>query len=228
MALVQITKNQIKDGAITLSKLSQEVLDYIQEIAGNGGNGDMARWTTWDATRESDSVITSSVVLAKGIPVRYKATGGSWNYGLVVGIDGEDHSINGIPVDVDWSDVFEYGLPEMVNQVSFYVPGNCIVASPFTVAPFWQKATGFCVRTTWIVETAPSGASIFGNFISGSDEIHNNDIELSGSLEVNSGVNILPETYQISMGEPLYFTLTGVGSTVPGAGFHGSVAIIVP
>jgi len=77
------------------------------------------RWKTWaGASRTDDDTISSTTHLEPGIPIRYKATSGSYRYGIVKSRSTNAHDILGEKCTTDYDDVFEYGEKEFVEVVS--------------------------------------------------------------------------------------------------------------
>ena len=94
-----------------------------------GGSGD-SRWATWTATRTGDSTITSTTHLAKGTPIRFKATAdSSYEYAIVVDRSSDVHTILGNICSTSLDDDFQYGVPELVQTETFVVPGTFADAS---------------------------------------------------------------------------------------------------
>jgi len=107
-----------------------QVIDFSAGTLAAGSS----RWQTWTgASRTSDSSITSTTNLAPGTPVRYRATAGTWRYGIVLSVVTNAHSISGAPCTTSDDDEFEYGQPEYCQSVPFSINGEFADATDTTL-----------------------------------------------------------------------------------------------
>jgi hypothetical protein len=176
-----------------------------------------ARWQTWPgAARASDSTITSTTHLVYGTPIRYRATAGTWRYGIVSSLSTHTHTISGHPCTTSDDDEFQFGQPCLVKQINLILPGNCIVADPYSAIFYWQMATAYCVRSTWFPTVAPTGATLLGNIEINGADLHAAEIIMSSAAEVGSAVDIVVGAYDINFSETFTVTISQIGSTIPG------------
>jgi len=193
------------------------------------------RWTAVSFTRASDSTFTvtdnaaNQAIFMAGRPIRYRATSGTWYYGIVVSYSSGTVTLDGVALTTSVDDEMQYGSPEMVRVLNFVLPGNCIVADPYSEVLYWSLPAAYCVRSVWKAGTAPSGANITGNIeINGSD-LHASEISLSGTSEVDSGTDIQTSYYDIQFSESVCVTISQVGSSTPGGNpLYVALTFIIP
>ena len=212
----------------------QSVRELFDSIPPSGGG--LSRWTSVSAfTRVSDSSFTvtdnaeNQAIFIKGRWIRYRATAGTWRYGVVVLYAAGTVTLSGHPITTSDDDGMEYGDLSVGGTLTFIIPGNAIVADPASFVFYWQKAGAFVIRSAWKVDTAPTGSTILGNVEVNGADIHTSEIIINSTSEVSSVVDIQTTNYDIQFGETLAVTISQVGSTVPGGNaLTVSVAYVIP
>jgi len=182
-----------------------------------------SRWSAVAAfTRVSNSTFTvtdnaeNQTIFIKGRWLKYRETGGTWRYGMVILYAAGTVTLDGHPLTTLDDDEMEYGDLGVGGTITFVIPGNAVVADPASFVYYWQKAGAFIIRSTWKVDAAPTGSTILGNVEVNGADIHASEIIISSTTEVSSGVDIQVGNYDIQFGETLAVTFSQVGSTVPG------------
>ena len=184
----------------------------------------ISRWTAGPAmTRLSDSSFSVSdtsenqAAFCAARFIRYRSTGGTWRYGQVLSYSSGTVTLAGHPLTTSDDDEIQYGTPDVGRVVPLVFPGNCVVADPYMGLLFrWRFQRGYAIRSVWKADVAPSGATIAGNVEVNGADIHSSEINLNGTSEVDSGVNIAQANYDIQPGETYAVTISQVGSTEPG------------
>jgi hypothetical protein len=105
-------------------KLASGVPSWADE---SGGGATL--WTAWTgASRTDDNTISTSQAsedLPVGTAIRYKATAGAYEYGVVLSRTDRAHTILGHPVTTDDDDVFEYDASHLkVHSETIHLAGN--------------------------------------------------------------------------------------------------------
>jgi hypothetical protein len=131
-------------------------------------------WTAVSAfTRASDASFTvtdnasNQAIFVKGRPIRYKATGGSYVYGIVTGYSAGTVTLAGAPMTTSYDDVLEYGDMTRVVQAEVMIPSSfasggassTLINTWLKSNLLWRLGTAYLVRFGHIVDVDDSGAS---------------------------------------------------------------------
>lgn len=188
------------------------------------------RWHSWTASRTSNSVITSTTNIEAGTPVRYRATAGTWRYGVIDSRSGNDHTIVGYPCSASDDDEFQYGNPEMVEQIHFHISGafasGATTASATGGALYdynkmkhhykWMGSPGYVVamNTSCFEEDSSSDPTVDAEISSDNstfNDIFSAAVDADGT-ERNSGVTAQSAYYTIERNYYLDFSITAGGT----------------
>ena len=156
----------------------------------------------------------NQAIFVAGRPIRYADTVGNWRYGMVVNYNAGTVTLDGGEMDGDYDTFLEYGQPEMLRQINFYVAGALADGSTdFGPPSFWQMDTGYVVRATAKLKTAAGGADAHIEIeIAGSNLMSPAFIDLAQATdEVDSGVTIVTTAYDINFGEAVTIKIPQAG-----------------
>ena len=187
----------------------------------------LALYERWKAagsfTRASDSTFTvtdnatNQAIFVAGRPIRYRATAGTWYYGMVVSYSSGTVTLSGIALTTSVDDEMQYGNMEMVRAFSFHEPGNAVVENPYAGRQMiWKGGSAYCVHSSMVCSTAPTGANLTYNVEVAGSSVHTSDIAVSTTSETTSGVTLASANYKIVYGNVWNLKITQVGSTIPG------------
>jgi hypothetical protein len=105
-------------------------------------------------------------VFLPGRPIRYRATEGTWRYGMVDGYTSGNVTLFGVPLDADHADELQYGDINRVAVMYFNVPGrfagsanSALLATVSNDPRWWEIAPAHLVQISHVVKTDDSGAS---------------------------------------------------------------------
>lgn len=136
--------------------------------------GGTETWTTVDAfTRTADTTYTvtdnaaNQAIHAIGRPIRYKATAGSYVYGIITGYTTGTVTLAGAPMTTEYDDVLEYGDFTRVVPVEVMIPttfasggASSTLLNTFLKTDLaWRMGKAYLVRFLHIVDTDDSGAN---------------------------------------------------------------------
>lgn len=181
-------------------------------------------------TRASDSSFTVSdttenqAAFAVGRPIRYRATGGTWRYGIVVSYGAGTVGLNGAPMTTSDDDELQWGDFARVSVENVAIPGRwadaastTLLASDLLFSWLWGESAAYLVQINAIDETDDSGASqprlnvtIDGSAVLAANA--NAGIEVVDTSWTGSGVAISTSNYAISYNDGLELTTDANGS----------------
>lgn len=211
--------------------LVRDILMSTITLPIGGGISDFEPWTdVLSFTRASDSSFTvtdnstNQAIFIPGRAIRYRATAGTYVYGIVVNYAAGTVTLDGAPLTTSYDDEMQYAEGEKVITLRDYYPSNLTTGDDQgSPALKWQEGTAYLVRVTGQLETAPTGANDVRFAVgvgAAANDVLNSPvyIELGGTSEVDSGININITNYSIAFGEQVYLNIDQIGSTIPGAG----------
>lgn len=176
----------------------------------DGGSFTRASDTSFTVTDNA----TNQAIYIKGRPIRYRATAGTWVYGLVTDYSSGTVTVAGAPMTTDYDDEINYGDVSRVVEVDFYIPGEFadaantgLLASDAKTALSWGMKTAYLVRIGHKVGTDDSGAnqprvtvSIAGSAV-GTSNSNAGEAVAETWTYTTSGINI--SNYDVAFGEAI-------------------------
>lgn len=152
-----------------IKEASDDLATHLADTAAHG-----AIWKVIDTfTRASDATFAvtdnaaNQAIFVKGRPIRYKATGGSYVYGIVTGYAAGTVTLAGAPMTTSYDDVLEYGdftrvqVMEVMIPSSFAASGACatLINTVLKSNLLWRMGKAYLVRFGHIVDVDDSGAA---------------------------------------------------------------------
>ena len=192
--------------------------------------GGISRWTEitgFTATPASTSTLTfttdRTTVLKAGIPVRYTISSVIY-YGKITACTSNLLTIAGAQMGGDVTKL-EYGVPEQVVVVNFFVSGNYgdgvadLLAADMNTYFRWQQSKAYLVAFSCTEKTVDTGTEPKVNVKVNGTAVSTNDTNLgvqlttAGTWVDNSAVAINTTYYDINPNEAVEITCTAAGGT---------------
>lgn len=201
---------------------------FIRDSTGVGLEGHNSRWRveegTYVATPASTSTITTTIdragAIIIGTPICYQIAGVRY-MGIVTNVTIDTITISGAPLTGDIEELF-LGVPEMVGQADYVIPGAFAAAAEDELIKTFQKShsvwRGRPAYLVWIgnvVQVLDSTAQPKINVtINGSAVCTDNggDGIAVGVVLQSTSVGINPATYRITNGDVIEVTTTQGGT----------------
>ena len=200
-------------------------------IGGTPLNGTVSGWIVSGVfTRVSDSSFTVADTAANlaafvdGRPIRYRATAGTYRYGMVVGYVAGTVTLVGAPLTAADDDELQLGDANKVIVENIVIPGrwadaasSVLLADDLLFQWLWGYQTAYLVQMAAIGGTDDSGANqprVNLDFPGGAPCTANTNagIEVLDSAWSTSGVNIAITIYDILYGDAIEVTTDANGS----------------
>lgn len=189
-----------------------------------------SRWTEvtgFTATPASTSTLTfgtnKTAVLKVGLPVRYTIASTIY-YGKITASASNLLTIAGAPMGGDVTKL-EYGVPEQVVVVNFFVSGNYgdgvadLLATDMNTYFRWQQSKAYLVAFSCTEKIVDTGTEPKVNVKVNSSAVSTNDTSLgvqlttAGAWVDNSAVAINTTYYDINPNDPVEIACTAAGGT---------------
>jgi len=195
---------------------------FIRDCTGAGLEGHNSRWRkedgTYLATPPSTSIITTLVdragTIVLGTPICYQVAGVKY-IGTVKNVTINTITISGPPITGDIEGLY-LGVPEMINQVDYLIPGafasaisNTLIKTFKKSHSVWRGPPAYLVAVGCIVNTLDSsGAQPYVNVaINGNKVITGNGLQVASVVQ-STTINIDPARYRITAGDTIEITTT--------------------
>jgi len=202
---------------------------YDQPASSSGGGASL--WGTGSAfTRTADSTFTvtdngtNQGIYVAGRPLRYRATAGTWRYGIVTGYSAGTVTIAGAPLTTNDDDEMEYGAYANVVMREFRLDGAFAAMASVQLLfdimgqwARWEHGPAYCVRVVHKVESMDTGtlqprlnAVVNGNKVGTANS--NNGWDMSNTVWVSSAVDISTANYGIINGQAIELSTDAAGT----------------
>jgi len=197
----------------------RQVWDYDYEDNASAGWQDVPTFTR--SANDTFSVDISDLhtdVFKKGRPIRYRATAGTWRYGIVTNYAAGTVTLAGAPMTVSDDDQLQFGDMSRVVEQTFVVSGTFATGVVTTVLKTeagiqYSRSQGeaYVVRFTAIAGTADTGPN----------DPRMNVVVGSGAVSTsNSNAGL-----EIAAADTLYTTTTDINVSNYGADFGDTIEV---
>lgn len=202
---------------------------YDQPASSSGGGA--SSWTAVTPfTRTADSTFTvtdnatNQGIFVAGRPIRYRATAGTWRYGIVTGYSTGTVTIAGAPMTTNDDDELEYAALSNVVLREFRLDGAFATVASTTLLwdvmgqwARWEHGPAYCVRVVHKTESMDTGtlqprlnAVVNGNKVGTANS--NNGWDMSNTVWVSSAVDISTANYGITNGQAIELSTDAAGT----------------
>lgn len=170
-----------------------------------------------------------------GTPIRYSDDQSTYYYGLVTACTDNgatlDVDLDGYPLSASNDAYFEYGVPEVLQQVQLVGVGNCSVSDTWFPKRLWAGPDAYLLRAYIYVDTAPVGSALTGNVeCAGNNALDTEFSVAAAASSTDSGTTINDGTYsnaQIEQDEFIEIDISQCGSSTPGGNAAWALLIFV-
>jgi len=194
----------------------------------DGADGVAATWVAVASfTRASDTSFSVTdnaenlAIFQKGRPIRYRATAGSWAYGIVVNVADAGATLtitlSGAPMTTSYDDELEYGDMSRVVQVPVFIPGyfedaanTTLIASDLGQELTWGQGTAYLVRVrarNRIADTGATDATV-NVYLGGSAALSTGLTLAANATWYTSAVAVSTTNYEVSFDEVIEVSTT--------------------